>query len=95
MATRLTPSFLALMALLALASTSHATGFRITAQGAKAMGMGGTFAGQADDPSAIYYNPAGITQIDGTQVQVGATIIHNPGTSFTPFPGQPTINPGG
>ncbi len=95
MARRLTLSLLALTAILGIASTSEATGFRITAQGAKAMGMGGAFAGQADDPSTIYYNPAGLTQLEGTQVQVGATIIHNPGSSYTPFPGQATIEPGG
>src|SRR2546425_12327636 len=43
--------------------------------GTKAMGQGNAFAGQADDPSALYYNPAGITQLKGTQVSVGATAL--------------------
>jgi hypothetical protein len=36
--------------------------------GAKARGMGGAFVGLADDPSAIYWNPAGLSQLDCPQV---------------------------
>jgi hypothetical protein len=36
--------------------------------GAKAGGMGGAFVGLADDPSAIYWNPAGLSQLDCPQV---------------------------
>jgi long-chain fatty acid transport protein len=35
-------------------------GFHIRAQGAKAMGMANAFVTQADDPSAIFDNSAGI-----------------------------------
>jgi len=35
--------------------------------GARAMGMGGAFTGVADDVSAVYYNPAGLAQIQGHQ----------------------------
>ncbi|HWP34118.1 MAG TPA: outer membrane protein transport protein [Thermodesulfobacteriota bacterium] len=80
------------LALALLAGRGEATGFRITAHGAKAMGMAGAFAAQADDPSTIYYNPAGITQLGGTQLQGGFTFIVAPGPSFTPFPGQATID---
>ena len=31
--------------------------------GARALGMGGAFVGLADDQSALYFNPAGLTQI--------------------------------
>lgn len=58
-----------------LPSAVFASGFAINEQGAKALGMGGAFAAQADDPTAVYYNPAGITQLDGTQVSVGMSII--------------------
>ncbi len=95
MVRRLIVSLLMLsVAVLGIATTSEAAGFRIAAQGAKAMGMSGAFAAQADDPAAIYYNPAGITQLDGTQIQIGTTTIHQPGTGFTPFPGQPTLPSG-
>lgn len=35
--------------------------------GARAMGMGGAFSGLSDDVSAIYFNPAGLTQIKSGQ----------------------------
>ena len=38
-----------------------------------AVGMGGAFTGEADRPSAVYYNPAGITQIDNIEETVGLT----------------------
>ena len=56
-------------------------GFFIYEQGAKAVGMGGAFTAQADDPSAIYYNPAGIAQLQGTQVMGGVTLI-SPSSTF-------------
>jgi long-subunit fatty acid transport protein len=38
--------------------------------GVRAMGMGGAFVGVADDFTAIYWNPAGLAQIDHREVQV-------------------------
>lgn len=35
--------------------------------GARAIAMGGSFVGLADDGSALYWNPAGITNLSGTQ----------------------------
>jgi long-chain fatty acid transport protein len=40
------------------------------------MGMAGAFVGQADNPSAVWYNPAGITQLDGTRVSAGAIGVY-------------------
>lgn len=37
--------------------------------------MGYAFAGVADDPSAIYYNPGGLTNVKGWQMMVGASIL--------------------
>jgi long-chain fatty acid transport protein len=64
-----------------LPSAAFASGFAINEQGAKALGMGGAFAAQADDPTAVYYNPAGITQLEGTQVSLGFSLIQ-PTASF-------------
>ncbi len=36
--------------------------------GARAIGMGGNFVGVADDPSAIFWNPAGVMQTKGASV---------------------------
>jgi len=57
-------------------------GFKIAEQGAKAMAMGNAFAAQADDPSALAYNPAGIAFQKGTQMQLGTTTILVPQTQF-------------
>lgn len=50
---------------------AHGIGFRIPNQDAEAIARGNAFAATADNPSAIYYNPAGITQIEGHRVQFG------------------------
>jgi long-chain fatty acid transport protein len=56
-------------------------GFDIYEQSAKAVAMGGAFTAQADDPSAVFFNPAGITQLEGTQASVGACFV-SPTMSF-------------
>ena len=43
--------------------------------GAKAAGMGTAFVAIADDPSAIAYNPAGLTRSKGTNVYAGGTAV--------------------
>jgi len=53
------------------------SGFLIIEQGAKSMGLAGAFTAIADDPSTLFNNPAGITQLEGTQVAVGNTFIRN------------------
>jgi long-chain fatty acid transport protein len=63
------------ISLLCLSGLAFGNGFDIYEQSAKAVGMAGAFTAQADDPSAIFFNPAGITQLDGTQVSVGACLI--------------------
>ena len=52
--------------------TGLSLGFRVPDQGADATARGDAFAATADNPSAIYYNPAGITQLEGTQTLLGA-----------------------
>lgn len=44
-------------------STSSALGIRIADQDARATARGNAFTATADNPSAIYYNPAGISQL--------------------------------
>jgi long-chain fatty acid transport protein len=39
------------------------------------MGQGNAFVAQADDPSAVFFNPAGIVQLDGRQAYLGSTLI--------------------
>jgi long-chain fatty acid transport protein len=72
-----------LLVLLFTASTSFAAGFRLPEAGVKAMGMGFAFTAQADDPSAIYFNPAGLTQLKGQNVMLGVTYVRENGADFT------------
>lgn len=48
-----------------------ANGMRLVSQDAFASARGEAFAATADNASAIHYNPAGITQLEGTQVRAG------------------------
>jgi len=64
-----------MLTLLAVPATSDASGFRILDQGAAATGQSAAFTAQADDPSAIYYNPAGMTQLRGVQLYFGTNLI--------------------
>lgn len=55
----------ALAALLATAPLAPASGTRVGFKDAFALARGNAFVATADNPSALYYNPAGITQRDG------------------------------
>ena len=60
----------------------YAGGFRINDQSASATGQAAAFTAQADDASAIYYNPAGMTQLRGVQFSAGTNLVGGH-TSFT------------
>ena len=66
---------LVIAALAAAPVSSFGLGFRIPNQDAEATARGNAFAATADNPSAIYYNPAGITQLSGEYFQMGAHVI--------------------
>jgi long-chain fatty acid transport protein len=55
--------------------TAFGEGFRILDHGASATGQAAAFAAQADDPSALHYNPAGMNQLEGIQVSAGTLFI--------------------
>jgi long-chain fatty acid transport protein len=83
--------------LLGAATLASAAGLKVNEQGAKAMGMGNAFTAQADDPSALFYNPAGIAFLKGTQVNVGSTTLYVPSTEFSgtaPLSGTAPTNVG-
>ncbi len=54
--------------LLCTASVSEAAGFAVLQQGTAAMAQGNAFVAQADDPSAIFYNPAGLMQLKRPEI---------------------------
>jgi len=47
-------------------------GSRIPNQDAAAIAARHAFVATADNPSAMYYNPAGISQLEGQNVQAGS-----------------------
>ena len=53
----------------------YGLGFRIPNQDAEAIARGNAFVATANNPSAIYYNPAGISQLEGQNFQLGAHVI--------------------
>jgi long-chain fatty acid transport protein len=62
-----------------------ADGFRLADQDAFATARGEAFVATADNASAIYYNPAGITQLEGVNFRGGVYGLYfNP--TFTPPP---------
>ncbi|MBE3575815.1 MAG: PorV/PorQ family protein [Firmicutes bacterium] len=50
---------------------SHVGAFLDIDMGTRAMGMGGAFVALADDPTALYYNPAGLAQISSKSLLSG------------------------
>lgn len=73
-----------------VASPAYPAGFQVMTQGAKATGMGLAFAGVADDPSAIFYNPAGMAWQEHFSGQGGFTVLGRTPSDFTganPYPG--------
>jgi long-chain fatty acid transport protein len=80
--------------LLAFAPSVRGAGFLIYEHGAAAMSMGGAFTAVADNPSAIWHNPAGLAWVEGTQVLLGGTFIIPSGSVTMPyFPPNPSPPP--
>src|SRR6266536_1074933 len=69
------PILLRFAGLCLVASPVFGLGFRIPNQDAAATARGNAFVATADNPSALYYNPAGITQLEGQNVQIGAHLL--------------------
>ena len=67
---------LVLPLILTIASSAFGSGFALFEAGAKAVAMGGAFAATADDPSAIFYNVAGLAQQRRGEILFGGTVIN-------------------
>lgn len=76
------------LALCTASAGAYATGFDLPDQDAFAIGRGMAFVATADNPSAIYYNPAGISQLSGQQVRLGLYGLYiDPGYT-SPYTGR-------
>src|SRR5512140_568134 len=58
--------------------------FRVFDQSASGTAQGGAFAAQADDSSAVYFNPAGMTQLSGIQTSAGTLLLGGSTSSTSP-----------
>ena len=60
----------AALGLLTLAQPAQAEQFPSYYQGTRALGMGGAFTAVADDSGALFYNPAGLRQLEGMSLDL-------------------------
>ncbi len=77
----------AVVVLVAAASTAQAAGFAIDTHSGRATGMAQAVTGLVNDPSALYYNVAGIATGKGLSFQLGDSPIL-PSVRFTPAGGE-------
>lgn len=65
---------------LGLSTGLNANGLNLNSNGSKALAMGGAFVGLADDFSAIFWNPAGMTQMKKEQIGLFVSDVIPSGT---------------
>ena len=61
---------------------AHASGYRFGSQSVAAQGTADASGAEANDASTIFYNPAGMSRLEGTQISAGATVVV-PHSSYT------------
>jgi long-chain fatty acid transport protein len=58
-----------------LSAASLASGYNFGSQSVSAQGTAHANGAEAADPTTIYYNPAGMSRLDGDQISIGATAV--------------------
>lgn len=95
-------SLLTAVCAMAVSAGANAAGFYIQEQSVR--GLGSAFSGSTttlDDASTIYFNPAGMTKLDGMQTQAGVNLlipnskVSDRGTTSGPSAGRPVGGPSG
>jgi long-chain fatty acid transport protein len=69
--------------IIALSSPLFSNGINLNGIGTKAVSMGGAFIGLADDFSAVFWNPAGLTQMKSSNLSLSGAAIFPTGTYQT------------
>jgi long-chain fatty acid transport protein len=77
----------ALLLLVCVPASATAAGFGIFTQSASSLGQAAAVVAHGDDPSVIFFNPALLNKLEGTQLQVGTTLLF-PSRTFTNTSGQ-------
>lgn len=89
MQTVITPRLIPILIAVAFSGSAAAAGFQLLEQNAS--GIGNAYAGSAavaENASTVFYNPAGMTQLQGLQVSGGLSVVgtsfqfHRPGIDF-------------
>ena len=57
------------------ASHASAGGLYVPGTGTEAMGRAGAFVAKADNPSALFHNPAGFAKLAGTVIHIGSNLL--------------------
>lgn len=65
----------ALIAAICTGTPVHGSGFGIFTQGASALGQADAVVAHGDGPSAIFFNPALLNNLPGTQIEAGTTLL--------------------
>ena len=89
-ARRYAPAWAMAAAAVVVAAPAFGAAFSIFEQGTKAMGMAGAFTAQADDPSAMFHNAAGLAFQHERDFALGVTYIRSLEADLVgadPFPG--------
>ncbi len=81
------------VALIFTASVTAAAGLSTTGIGVKARGLGGAFRAIADDWSAAYWNPAGLANLESSELDFTLLLV-NPQPTFTPATGDQLLGSG-
>jgi len=70
-----------------------ASGYQLSDQSVRAMGMADAFTAVADDASAVWYNPAGLAFQQAPQISLGMVNVYIPPIDFTSNASNPFMPP--
>lgn len=68
-------SFVVIGSIFFLQNPAYGSGFAVFTQGASALGQADAVVAHANGPSTIFFNPALLNQLPGTQIEIGTTLL--------------------
>src|SRR5687767_15981159 len=71
-----TSAVLLILALSSLSRDALAGGYMIPHQTARGLGLSNAMTAGVNDPSAVYYNPAALGEVDGNNLLVSGTYVN-------------------